>query len=340
MKPRIALVTGGYSGESVISYRTADTIQQHLRSDRYQVYRIDIRPDGWWYQLSDGRRIEVDKNDFSLPIDGETIRFDAVFLAMHGTPGEDGKLLGYLDMLGIPYTCCPTATSVVTFNKWYATSIAGAAGIPVARSLFFEKGCDRAEAIASIRSKLRFPVFVKPNNGGSSIGMSKLNRPEEDIELALEKAFGEDGQVLVEEMIEGREFTVGVYRDKSGIMVLPITEVIADAKQPFFDFVAKYQGASTEVTPAEIPENVAGQLRATARRVYEVFSCAGVVRIDFIYHAASNSPYMLEVNTIPGQSAASIIPQQVQAAGSSLEDFYASLLDQALSTRNQNAGKQ
>ena len=335
MRPRIALVTGGYSGESVISYRTADTIQQHLATDRYQVYRIDVRPDGWWYQLPDGRQIEVEKNDFSLSIDGASVRFDAVFLAMHGTPGEDGKLLGYLDMLGIPYTCCPAATSVVTFNKWYATAIAGAAGIPVARSVLFEQGCDRSEAVSSIRTALRFPVFVKPNNGGSSIGMTKLNDPEEDVAAALNKAFDTDTQVLVEEMVQGREFTVGVYRSLRGIEVLPITEVVADANQPFFDFVAKYQGGSTEVTPAEISEQMAEKLRACARRIYEVFSCAGVVRIDFIYQAQEDKPYMLEVNTIPGQSAASIIPQQVRAAGGTLNDFYAALVDQALQKRTQ-----
>ncbi len=335
MKPRIALVTGGYSGESIISYRTADTIHQHLPADRYQVFRIDVRPDGWWHVLPDGRQIEIDKNDFSLPVDGNLIRFDAVFLAMHGTPGEDGKLLGYFDMLGIPYSCCPAATSVVTFNKWYATAIAGAAGIPVARSILFEQGCDRSEAVLSIRTQLKFPVFVKPNNGGSSIGMSKLNHCDEDVAAALEKAFQTDGQVLVEEMVEGREFTVGVYRSEQGIEVLPITEVVADAKQPFFDFVAKYEGGSIEVTPAEISPEMAEKLRDCARRIYSVFSCAGVVRIDFIYQALEDRPYMLEVNTIPGQSAASIIPQQVRSAGKSLEDFYSALIDQALIKRKQ-----
>lgn len=330
MKPCIALVTGGYSGESVISYRTADTIAQHLDPNRYQVFRIDIRPDGWWYVHTDNQLLPIDKNDFSLTVDGVKIRFEAVFLALHGTPGEDGKLPGYFDMLGIPYTCCPAATSAVTFNKWYATSIAGAAGIPVARSLFFDHTADRKQAAASIRTSLTFPVFVKPNNGGSSIGMSKLNQPDEDIESALERAFREDTQVLVEEMVQGREFTVGVYRNRSGIQVLPITEVVADAQQPFFDFVAKYQGKSIEITPAALEEPKADKLRSMARKIYEVFGCAGVVRIDFIYQAESDQPFMLEVNTIPGQSSASIIPQQVRAAGLSLQDFYAELLDNTL----------
>lgn len=334
MKPNIALVTGGYSGESVISYRTAETILKHLDPARYQVFQIDVRPDGWWYKSSDDRLLPVHKDDFSLRIEDVNIQFDAVFLAMHGTPGEDGKLLGYFDMLGIPYTCCPTATAAVTFNKWYATSIAGAAGIPVARSLFFDRSTTLSQAAAAVREKLVFPVFVKPNNGGSSIGMSKLNDDGNEVESALEKAFREDSQVLVEEMVVGREFTVGVYRNQKGVQVLPVTEVVADANQPFFDFVAKYQGKSTEITPAQIPDAMTHRLRSTAQQIYEVFGCAGVVRIDFIYNAEKDAPFMLEVNTIPGQSQASIIPQQVQAAGMSLQDFYSELLETTLSEIN------
>ncbi|MEN9497972.1 MAG: hypothetical protein RL750_871 [Bacteroidota bacterium] len=336
MKPCIALVTGGYSGESVISYRTAETISQHLDAQRFQIYLIDVRKDGWWHVLSDGRKIQIDKNDFSLHIDGVHICFDAVFVAMHGTPGEDGRLLGYFDMLGIPYTCCPAATSTVTFNKWYATSIAGAAGIPVAKSILFEAGCDRILAAETIRGQLRFPVFVKPNNGGSSIGMSKLKEATDPVEASLDKAFQEDEQVLVEEMVSGREFTVGVYKNEQGVQVLPITEVVADANQPFFDFVAKYQGQSTEITPAEISMHMADKLRAMAKKIYTVFGCAGVVRIDFIYQEALDTPFMLEVNTIPGQSSASIIPQQVQSAGRSLREFYTQLLETALSVPSSN----
>ncbi len=330
MRPNIALVTGGYSGEAVISYRTADTVQQHLDPQRYQVYRIDIRTDGWWHQMADGRNIEVDKNDFSLHLDGVHVRFDAVFLAMHGTPGEDGKMPGYFDMIGLPYTCCGAATSTVTFNKRYATAIAGAAGIPVARSILFDRSVELQSASEQVYRDMSFPVFVKPNNGGSSIGMSKVSEPTGNVLLALEKAFVEDTQVLVEEMVVGREFTVGVYRNANGIQVLPITEVIADADQPFFDFIAKYQGKSTEVTPATIPDGMAERLRQMAIRVYEVFHCQGVVRIDFIYQESEDRPYMLEVNTIPGQSAASIIPQQVRAQGGELMDFYSELLDAAL----------
>jgi D-alanine-D-alanine ligase len=249
---------------------------------------------------------------------------------MHGTPGEDGKMPGYFDMIGLPYTCCGAATSTVTFNKRYATAIAGAAGIPVARSILFDRSVELQSASEQVSRDMSFPVFVKPNNGGSSIGMSKVSEPTGNVLLALEKAFVEDTQVLVEEMVVGREFTVGVYRNANGIQVLPITEVIADADQPFFDFIAKYQGKSTEVTPATIPDGMAERLRQMAIRVYEVFHCQGVVRIDFIYQESEDRPYMLEVNTIPGQSAASIIPQQVRAQGGELMDFYSELLDAAL----------
>jgi D-alanine-D-alanine ligase len=324
MKKNIALVTGGFSGEAVISYRSAKTIDSHLDRSLFNVYKIDVNPHGWFYELVDGRKVEVDKNDFSLQLDNDKITFDAVFIGMHGTPGEDGKLQGYFDTLKIPYTGCDAASSAITFNKRYATAVAGASGIPVAKSVLLIK--DVSGDVADC-SKLQYPVFVKPNNGGSSIGMSKVNTPDPQLlEEAILKAFKEDSQVLVEEMVQGREFTVGVFRSKGEIIVLPITEVRADADMAFFDFEAKYQGKSSETTPAEIEESMAEIIRAMARKVYAAFNCRGVVRIDFIYNEAEGRPYMLEVNTIPGQSDASIVPQQVRAMGWSLKEFYTKLV--------------
>jgi D-alanine-D-alanine ligase len=324
MKKNIALVTGGFSGEAVISYKSAVTIDKNLDRDLFNVFRIDISAAGWVYELSDGRKVEIDKNDFTLPIDNDKIVFDAVFIGMHGTPGEDGKLQGYFDMLKIPYTGCDAACSAITFNKRYATAVAGMAGISVARSVILIK--EKFSSPDEVASSLQFPVFIKPNNGGSSIGMSKVMTPSEELGVAIEKAFREDSQVLVEEMIEGREFTVGVFRYKGDIIVLPITEVQAHADKAFFDFEAKYQGKSSETTPAEIDDRVADNIRQEARRVYEIFNCRGVVRIDFIYQEHEDRPYMLEVNTIPGQSEASIVPQQVQAMGWSLQEFYTKLV--------------
>lgn len=326
MKKNIALVTGGFSGEAVISYKSAVTIDNNLDRNLFNVYKIDINPQGWFYDLPDGRKIEVDKNDFSLQIDNLKIKFNAVFIGMHGTPGEDGKLQGYFDTLGIPYTSCDATASAITFNKRYAVAVAGMAGIAVAKSVLFIK--NNFTSPDEVVENLKFPVFVKPNNGGSSIGMSRVNKASDELGVAIEKAFKEDDQVLVEEMIQGREFTVGVFKTKGNIIVLPLTEVKADASQSFFDFEAKYQGKSSEVTPANVEEAIADKIRAAARKIYEVFNCRGVVRIDFIYNEEAGKPYMLEVNTIPGQSEASIVPQQVKVMGWSLKEFYTKLVEE------------
>ena len=328
MKKKIALVTGGYSGEAVISYKSAVTFYNNLKN-KYEVYKIDIKPDGWVYEDEKGNAFGIDKNDFSLIIDGQKITFELVFIGIHGTPGEDGKLQGYFDVLGLPYTSCNAATSAITFNKRYTTAVGAAYDIPVAKSvLLIKNNFENADVLAG---KLNFPVFVKPNNGGSSLGISKVNSFSDELGVAIEKAFREDDQVLVEEMITGREFTIGVFKSKGQIIALPITEIIS--QKEFFDFEAKYEGASKEVTPAEIPNDWKLQIEATAKRVYEVFNCAGVVRIDFIYNASENKAYMLEINTVPGQSEASIVPQQVRAMGWSLEDFYSSLVEEALTKR-------
>ena len=326
MKKNIALVTGGFSGEAVISYKSATTIDRNLDRERFNVYKIDINPKGWFYESADGSKAEIDKNDFTLQVGGEKIKFDAVFIGMHGTPGEDGKLQGYFDTLKIPYTSCDAATSALTFNKRFTVAVAAFAGIPVAKSeVLIKNNFQNPEEIAG---KLKFPVFVKPNNGGSSIGMSKVNKLSDEFGAAIEKAFKEDDQVLIEEFISGREFTVGVFKTKGNIVVLPITEVMS--KKEFFDYEAKYQGASSETTPAEIDEVVADKVRDTAKKIYKVFNCRGVVRIDFIYNEETKQPYMLEINSIPGQSEASIVPQQVQVMGWSLKEFYSKLIEEAL----------
>jgi D-alanine-D-alanine ligase len=326
MKKNIALVTGGFSGEAVISYKSATTIDNHLDRELFNVYTIDVNATGWWYVMTDGRKVEVNKNDFSLQLDNQKINFDAVFIGMHGTPGEDGKLQGYFDTLKIPYTSCDAATSAITFNKRYAVAVAGMAGIAVAKSVLFIK--NNVGSVAEVMTNLQFPVFVKPNNGGSSIGMSKVNSPTDELAKAIEKAFKEDEQVLVEEMIQGREFTVGVFKQGGEIIVLPLTEVKADADKSFFDFEAKYQGKSTETTPAMVEEGIAEKIRSAAKKVYTTFNCKGVVRIDFIYNETNQQPYMLEVNTIPGQSDASIVPQQVKAMGWELKEFYTKLIQE------------
>lgn len=325
MKQNIALVTGGLSGEAQISYKSAITVSNHTDLEKFNLYKIDINPEGWWYLPETGQRSAVDRSDFSILASGEKIQFDAILLCIHGTPGEDGKLQGYFDMLGLPYTSCDAATSALTFNKRYTVAVAAFAGIHVAKSMHLFK--HTAVSVDSILAQLQLPLFVKPNNGGSSIGMSRVDQAA-DLEAALDKAFQEDNQVLVEEFISGREFTIGVFKSKGTTTVLPITEI--KTGNAFFDFEAKYQGKSEEITPAQISPLMQEQLTAAAKRVYDVLNCRGVVRIDFIYNETISQPYMLEVNTVPGQSAASVIPQQVRAMGWSLTDFYTAIIEEAL----------
>ena len=325
MKHTIAFVTGGFAGEAEVSYMTAPTIEKNIDPEKFNYYKIDIKPDGWWHITPEGEKISVDKNDFSITLKSGKITFDAVLIGIHGTPGEDGKLQGYFDLMKIPYTSCDCAVSALTFNKRYTVAVAAFAGIPVSNSiLLFKKNFK--EVPGEIK-KMTYPLFIKPNNGGSSIGMSKISQ-ESQLEEAIAKAFAEDDQVLIEEFIEGRELTIGVFAHKGKIIALPITEI--KSKKDFFDFEAKYHGDSEEVTPAEISEEMKEQVSNSAKKIYEVFNCKGIIRIDFIYNKEQQKPYMLEINTVPGQTAASIVPQQVKAYGWELKDFYSALIEECL----------
>ncbi|MDP1844026.1 MAG: D-alanine--D-alanine ligase [Sediminibacterium sp.] len=324
MKKKIALVTGGFSGEAQISYKSAITVGANLDRNKFDVYTIDINPTGWWYVNEQGVKSAVNRADFSIEESGLPIHFDVALLCIHGTPGEDGKLQGYFDMIRLPYTSCDAATSALTMNKRYTVAVAAFGGINVAKSMhLFKHTPISAEAILQ---QLKLPLFVKPNNGGSSIGMSKVNEATA-LEPALEKAFKEDNQLIVEEFISGREFTIGVFKQGQTITVLPITEI--STNNEFFDFEAKYQGKSVETTPALIDDTIKLALSNAAKRVYEILNCKGVVRIDFIYDTVQEKPFMLEVNTVPGQSEASVIPQQVKAMGMSLTNFYSAVVEQA-----------
>lgn len=321
-KKNIALVTGGFSGESVISYKSAAAIFENIDTEKWNCYLIDINPQGWFYINEQKEKSSVDKNDFSIIDNGTKILFDAILIGLHGTPGEDGKLQGYFDCLNIPYTSCNAGSSALTFNKRYTVAVAAFAGISVAKSmhLFMHSPVTTEQ----ILSELSLPLFVKPNNGGSSLGISKV-KIAEDLQAAIERAFKEDEQILVEEFISGRELTIGVFKSKGKIITLPMTEIISENE--FFDFQAKYEGASEEVTPANVSEEIAEKIRVEARKAYSVFNCNGVIRIDFIYNEEMGKPYLLEINTVPGQSAASIVPQQVMAMGWTLKEFYTTLLE-------------
>ncbi|KEQ31338.1 D-alanine--D-alanine ligase [Pedobacter antarcticus] len=328
MKKIIALLTGGTTNEWVISVKSAATIAHHLDTDKFEVYKIMLTQQGWFYEPADSVKIEVDKNDFSLHFNGRKVTFDGVFIAIHGAPGEDGKLQGYFDMLHIPYTTCDALTSAVTMNKGYTKAIVnGISDLFIARSmqLFKHMPVD----LSSIKEELTLPYFVKPNNGGSSIGMSKVKN-QYDLKDAIAKAFKEDDQLLIEEFISGREFTVGVVKLDGKIVVLPATEV--ETAKEFFDFDAKYTpGVATETTPAPIRADTRARVEKIATAVYEKLNCRGVVRIDFILTGDEGDFYFIEINTIPGQTATSFIPQQVAAHGMDLKTFYSKLIKETIS---------
>ena len=329
MKKNIALVTGGYSGEAEISYKSAITVANNINKELYNFYIIDINVDGWFYKNEKDEKCEVNIANFSIIFNQQKIQFDCVLMCLHGTPGEDGKLQGYFDLLKIPYTNCDVATSALTFNKRYTIAVAAFGGIDVAKSEHLFK--HTSYSINHLKTNLSFPVFVKPNNGGSSLGMSKVS-DSNHLEDAIQKAFAVDDQVLVEEMIVGREFTIGIFKSNNSIIALPITEIIT--QNEFFDYEAKYLGKSEEITPAKISEQIKNEIELAAIKTYSLLNCKGIVRIDFIYNEKNNKPYMLEVNTVPGQSQASIVPQQVLAMGWTLEKFYTTLIESALQHSN------
>ena len=331
MKKNIALVAGGYSGEAVISVQSAAVIEKQLDSSKYNVYKIAISRNSWTYTGADGKTAEIDKNDFSLTLNGSKVTFDAVFIGIHGTPGEDGRLQGYFEMLGIPYTSCGMVTSALTFNKSYCNKIVAALDVVnIAKSAHIFK--DQPHDAAALLQQLRLPVFVKPAEGGSSIGMSKVTKAEE-LPAAIEKAFKEDNQVLIEEFIKGRELTCGLFKVNGQLTVLPITEVISSKE--FFDYEAKYTpGVSQEITPAQVPDEITQRVQQTAGVLYDKLNCRGIVRIDFIWEEATGKLFFLEVNTMPGQSENSLVPQQVRASGRTLKEFYGMLIEESLRTQN------
>ena len=316
----IAIVAGGDSSEYEISVKSAREAAR-LLSAKYESYIIMIRGTSWYWEDPKGRYFTVDKNDFTLKTDDLRIRFDAVFIAIHGTPGENGLLQGYFDMMQIPYSSCGTFCSALTFNKQATKLYLKEYGIPMAGNLLFRK--DNIPDPGSIIKKTGLPCFVKPNDSGSSFGVTKVKTIEE-LPAAIESALRESREAMVEAFMNGREVACGVVKVKGKIMVLPVTEIIS--RNEFFDYEAKYTpGKSEEITPAELTEEMSSRIQDLSSRIYEILGCKGIVRVDFII--VSGEPFFLEINTVPGMTEESIIPKQAKAAGIDLGELYSMVIE-------------
>lgn len=315
----IAILTGGDSEERVISLKSGQVVRDHLPADRYRTFLIDIQKADW-RDLNSGT--SVDKNDFTLTLNGEKIHFDCAFAALHGSPLEDGKMQGYLEMLDIPYTCCNGYVSALTMNKHNAKMQLAPYQVPMAKSVLLHRGepVNTDELLA-----LGLPLFVKPNDHGSSFGVTKV-KTAENLLPAVEEAFQFSRETVVEAFMPGREFSNGALRVNGEVVVLPVTEIIPDDE--FFTYAAKYEGRSKEVTPADLSPELTRQCQERSRQLYNLLRCQGVVRFDYIL--VGESFHFLEANTIPGISPASIVPQQAVAHGWPLGEFFALLVEESM----------
>ena len=321
-KLKIALLAGGDSPEREIALQSAAQIAAALDRGKYDVTVIDLHRRDWHYTAPDGRQWQVDKNDFSLTVEGERREFDYALVIIHGTPGEDGRLQGYLDMMGIPYSSCSMVSSVITFDKITTKRTLAGRDINLAREVFLRRG--EAFDAARIVADLGLPLFVKPNANGSSFGVTKVHTPEE-LPAAIAAAFAQGDEILVEECIAGREMGCGVMIAGGKEYLFPITEIIP--RKEFFDYEAKYTaGRSEEITPADIAPEVKAELNRMTLEAYRTCRCSGIVRVDFIV-TPEGRPYFIELNSIPGMSAGSIVPKQVRAMGMTLGELFDIVID-------------
>ncbi|WP_455497308.1 D-alanine--D-alanine ligase [Coprobacter sp.] len=320
-KRRIAIVAGGYSSEFPVSLRSAQGLYSFMDKDRYDIYIVKLTREEWVVELADGELSEIDKNDFSFVKGDRICHFDFVYITIHGTPGEDGRLQGYFDMIGLPYSTCDVLVSALTFNKYVCNRYLHGFGIPIARSVVLRGG----ESITDgeVVEQLGLPCFVKPNVGGSSCGTTKV-KTAEDIQPAIEKAFAEGEEVIIESFMKGTEVTCGCYKTKKRNVVLPITEVVS--KNEFFDYEAKYTASKVdEITPARLSGEMTAEVQECTSRIYDVLGCKGIIRVDYII--IEDVPYLLEVNTTPGMTETSFIPQQVKAAGMDMKDVLTEIIE-------------
>ncbi len=327
-KKNIALVMGGYSGEHDISIASGKQVYGQLDHSKYNVYQIVVERKVW-YWLDGEEHKEVDRNEFTVMDNGKKVHFDLAFIIIHGNPGENGVLQGYFDMLGIRYTTCGFYTSSLTFQKGFCNPVVKSFGlVKVAKSVLLYS--EPKDVLQGPLAALQYPLFVKPAAGGSSVATTKVKEPSQLL-AAIHEAFTEDHAVLVEECIKGREFDCGVFRKADGeLLVFPITEIIPIGGHEFFDYDAKYNGFSNEVTPAVVDEQIAKHVQSVSSKLYDLLGCRGIVRFDYIYDMDEQELYFLEVNTIPGQSAESIVPKQARAMGITPAELYEMSIQAAL----------
>lgn len=335
MKKTIAIVAGGDSSEHDVSLRSAEGIHSFLDKERYEVYIIEIKGMTWEAHLKDGSRSNVDRNDFSFMEGGKRIRPDFAYITIHGTPGENGILQGYFDLIHLPYSTSDVLVEAMTFNKFTLNQYLKGFGVSVSESLIVRKGFEHLVTDEEIIEKIGLPCFVKPNAGGSSFGVTKVKSADQ-IHEAILKAMRESDEVMVEAFMEGTEISQGCYKTQEKEVVLPATEVVSDNE--FFDYNAKYNGQVREITPARLKEETAERVSLITSMIYDILGCSGIIRVDYIitHTTDENSKErerinMLEVNTTPGMTATSFIPQQVRAAGIDMKDVLTDIIENKLS---------
>jgi len=322
-KKNIAVVYGGDSSEIVVSKKSAQGVLSFIDTELFNTTAVLITQEKWVAEFK-GQEYKINKDDFSFSVDNEKYSFDCAYITIHGTPGEDGKLQGYFDMIGVPYTTCGVLPASLTFNKFTCNTYLKGFGVAVADSILIRKGIEYSPE--NIMEQLGLPCFVKPNAGGSSFGVSKVKKFE-DIVPAINKALEESDEVIIEQFVDGQEFTCGAYKTLKEKKILPITEVISSNE--FFDFEAKYTAEKAqEITPARLPEETTNRIQQITSLIYDIIGAKGIIRVDYIL--SQNKIFLLEVNTTPGMTATSFIPQQIRAAGLDIKQVFTDIIESSL----------
>jgi D-alanine-D-alanine ligase len=324
MRPNIAIVAGGDSSEVVVSLKSAAGLLSFMNKEKYNLYQVTLTKESWVVNITENKQIEIDKSDFSFVLEGKKVNFDFAYITIHGTPGEDGILQGYFDLIGLPYSTCGVLASALTFNKFTCNQYLKSFGVKVSESVLLRSG--QTISADEVAQKTGFPCFVKPNVGGSSFGVTKV-KSKEDVQSAIEKAFKEGDEVMIEAYMQGTEITCGIYKTRDKSVVLPITEVVPHNE--FFDFDAKYKGQVEEITPARISKELTGRVQKLTSAIYDILGCKGIIRIDYII-TEGEVINLLEVNTTPGMTTTSFIPQQVRAAGLEMKEVLTDIIENEL----------